>query len=415
VITHRHNLPKWAYQILLMGLLSSSGVIFLPILIRIIDNRLMANIMVAQVYIYYLSLITQFGFAWSGPAAMAKTSSETASLQIWRASIYSKLVLLTGPVACIFALAYYLIGDEQSYLLSFAMLLLAYALQSNWYLQAKGDFANGVGLVLTGIIGSMVLLFALLKTDLIDPDFNAYSVVLILTLPQVVLGIGSCWRVKKSVTIPYLTYISLSEITAPIIKDSPLVLGQLLVLAATTLGTPAVASLANAEITTAYAATEKLFNLGATALVGLYMAYYPTLAKSFHSDIRQYWSQIRKLLKYLLLCGALLLLALRTIGQDLLSIYLSATLAAPIQPVLVAFGIWLILCLSQHVLTGYLVFAQRNLSVLLINSLVLIVTCISGYGFAELNPLFWVYGMIAGQSIPIMVLIYLYWLDKQVT
>jgi hypothetical protein len=234
-------------------------------------------------------------------------------------------------------------------------------------------------------------------------------------LPQVVLGIGSCWRVKKSVTIPYLTYISLSEITAPIIKDSPLVLGQLLVLAATTLGTPAVASLANAEITTAYAATEKLFNLGATALVGLYMAYYPTLAKSFHSDIRQYWSQIRKLLKYLLLCGALLLLALRTIGQDLLSIYLSATLAAPIQPVLVAFGIWLILCLSQHVLTGYLVFAQRNLSVLLINSLVLIVTCISGYGFAELNPLFWVYGMIAGQSIPIMVLIYLYWLDKQVT
>jgi hypothetical protein len=371
--------------------------------------------MVAQVYIYYLSLITQFGFAWSGPAAMAKTSSETASLQIWRASIYSKLVLLTGPVACIFALAYYLIGDEQSYLLSFAMLLLAYALQSNWYLQAKGDFANGVGLVLTGIIGSMVLLFALLKTDLIDPDFNAYSVVLILTLPQVVLGIGSCWRVKKSVAIPNLTYISLSEITAPIIKDSPLVLGQLLVLAATTLGTPAVASLANAEITTAYAATEKLFNLGATALVGLYMAYYPTLAKSFHSDIRQYWSQIRKLLKFLLLCGALLLLALRTIGQDLLSIYLSATLAAPIQPVLVAFGIWLILCLSQHVLTGYLVFAQRNLSVLLINSLVLIVTCISGYGFAELNPLFWVYGMIAGQSIPIMVLIYLYWLDKQVT
>ena len=408
-----HSLPSWVYQLLLMGLLGSSGIVFLPVLVRVIDSAIMAKIMVAQVYVYYLSQLTQFGFVWSGPAALARSHSEPDSIHIWRTSIYSKLMLLTGPVAIVFALGYWLQGCHQSYLICFAVLLIAYALHSNWFLQAKADFVTGAELVLLGMLISVILLWVLLRTELIQPELQAFVVILILILPQAALGIGSYFSVKAMCLRQDLTPIQFSDISTPIIKDSPLVLGQLLVLAATTLGTPVVASLANADITTAYAATEKLFNLGATVLVGLYMAYYPRLAKSYHSDVREYWRQILRLSKYLLASGAIGLLALYWTGEYLLGMYLTTALAAPVHPILLAFGCWLILCLSQHVLTGYLIFAQRPLSVLLLNLLVLAITGLTGYAWALQNPLHWVYGMIAGQSIPLLLLAYRYWLDHQ--
>jgi hypothetical protein len=79
-------------------------------------------------------------------------------------------------------------------------------------------------------------------------------------------------------------------------QDAPLVASQLLLLASTTLGTVVVGQLANADTTAAYAATEKLFNLGATVLVGLYMALYPRLASLFYADRGVYWQKIKLIL-----------------------------------------------------------------------------------------------------------------------
>lgn len=62
------------FALMLMGLLYLSGIIFVPVLLRTADAQLMATVLVAQVYVYYLVLLVQFGFSWSGPAALARAA-----------------------------------------------------------------------------------------------------------------------------------------------------------------------------------------------------------------------------------------------------------------------------------------------------------------------------------------------------
>jgi hypothetical protein len=70
-------------------------------------------------------------------------------------------------------------------------------------------------------------------------------------------------------------------------------------------------------------------------------------------------------------------------------------------------GLWLGLCISQHVLTSYLVLAERTHMVLWVNMCVLIVTVLVGYVCALRTPVTWVYGMVAGQMLALVWLQYL--------
>ncbi len=76
----------------------------------------------------------------------------------------------------------------QCYLIWFALLLIAFALSSNWFLQAQCNFAAGVGFA-----GLVVCISAWM---LCTNEFDGAWVVLILVMPQVCLGLGS-WRVAR--------------------------------------------------------------------------------------------------------------------------------------------------------------------------------------------------------------------------
>jgi len=191
-------------------------------------------------------------------------------------------------------------------------------------------------------------------------------------------------------------------------QDAPLVASQLLLLASTTLGTVVVGLLADANTTAAYAATEKLFNLAATLVVGLYMALYPRLATMFYADRGLYWLKIKRLL-LACVCGGLVLAVLLTIvGPMLMGLYLPTHMVSLVSPVLLPFALWLGLCISQHVLTSYLVLAERHAMVLWVNGCVLAVTLLVGYALALNNPVAWVYGMLAGQMVALVLLLTLY-------
>lgn len=401
------KIPAPLWQLLLMGLLGLSGVVFIPTLIRSVDAQVMSTVLVAQVSVYYLVLLTQFGFPWSGPAALAQSRGGCG---IWKSSIRCKL-LLGLPVAALFVFGYTLLDHGQGYLWVFGLLLAAYALNSNWFLQARGDFKSGVSFALIGVTGSIVVL-GLVQLCAGSPSWViGLLVVLVLILPQSLLGIGSWWQARMSCAEACETAQDIEPAWPILHRDAPIVLSQLLLLAATTLGTVVVSSLADAETSAAYAATEKLFNLGATVLVGLYMAFYPEFARAFSADRARYWRQTGRFLGGVLLLGLATLVVLSLLGQALLGIYLSEPLAEKVLPVLLPFGLWLMLCLSQHVLAGYFVFAARPARVLSMNGLVLAVTVVSGYGFALLTPIAWVFGMIAGQLVAVVWLVRCYRAD----
>ena len=103
---------------------------------------------------------------------------------------------------------------------------------------------------------------------------------------------------------------------------------------------------------------------------------------------------------------------LDVMGPWLMVVYLPAHLALKVEPVLLPFALWLGMCISHHVLTSYLVLAERNSRVLWVNACVLAVTVLVGYAFALNNPVNWVYGMVAGQVLALVLLLQLYRKDK---
>lgn len=391
-------------QMLLMSLLGLSGIIFVPVLLRWADAQLMATVLVVQVYVYYLVLLVQFGFGWSGPAALARAAHAAGVAQVWRISVKAKLLLLAVPVALLFGLGYASLAWGQWYLLWFALLVVAFALNSNWFLQAQRNFAAGVGFAGLGVAVSALMLCA--------HEFDGAWVVFILVMPQVCLGLGSWWVARQACADVAVVNTDWQSSLGVLGKDAPMVASQLLLLASTTLGTVVVGALADADTTAAYAATEKLFNLGATVLVGLYMAVYPRFAAWFYSDRAVYWQKTKQLLLVALLVGVGLAVSLNAVGVWLMAVYLPEHLAQKVVPVLLPFALWLGLCISQHVLTSYLVLAERNSRVLWINACVLAITVLVGYAFALNNPVDWVYGMVAGQVLALVLLLQLYREDR---
>jgi O-antigen/teichoic acid export membrane protein len=396
---------------LLLGLLGLSGIIFVPVLLRWADAQLMAAVLVAQVYVYYLVMLVQFGFGWSGPAALARATSPAAVALVWRSSVTAKLWLLAGPAALVFGVGYVSLAWGQWYLLWFVVLLVASAINSNWFLQAQRNFASGVGYAALGVGVSTLMLCMGVSWHALDGAW----VVLILVMPQVCLGVGSWWRARQAcASVAVGAELAAAQNSLSLLrKDAPLVASQLLLLASTTLGTVVVGGLANAHTTAAYAATEKLFNLAATVLMGLYMALYPRFAAWFYASRTVYWQKTKHLVLAALMGGVLLAALLQQAGPWLLAVYLPEPLAQEVVPVLLPFALWLGLCISQHVLTSYLVLAEHNRLVVWVNAAVLVVTVLVGDTLARHNPVAWVYGMVAGQVLALVWLLQLYCKDRK--
>jgi O-antigen/teichoic acid export membrane protein len=190
------------------------------------------------------------------------------------------------------------------------------------------------------------------------------------------------------------------------------VVSQLFLLASTTLGTVVVGGFADASTTAAYAATEKLFNLAATVLVGLYMVLYPRLAGLFYTNRGLYWRTTQRLLLVCVLGGLSLGAVLALVGPVLLGWYLPTHMVMVVAPVLWQLGLWLGLCISQHVLTSHLVLVERKHMVLWANGWVLLATVAVGYACALSTPIAWVYGMVTGQVLALTLLLRMLHQDK---
>lgn len=399
-----------------MGLLGLSGVIFLPILLRQVDAQVMANVLVAQVYVYYLLLVVQFGFNWSSPAALARATNAHEASEVWRTSIRIKVALLICPVLLMLTMSVGWLGAGSVYLFGFGLLLVATAINSNWLLQARLDFSSGVLFAFLGVLASTGFIFLLIQEVVASSELlSGFCVIFILVAPASFLGIGSWWSSRRSCdqVEPQERAAWTWHADAALLWDNmPLVVTQLLQLISATLGTVVVGGLADVHTTNAYASMERLFNLSASVVVALYMASYPQLASLYYDHRARYWAQVGRLLTVSAAVGLACFVLFWVAGSSLLGLYISEPLAVKVTPVMWVFAVWLGLYLSQHVLTGYFVFAQRNGMVLIVNALVLLVTVGVGYPLAQKSPVLWAYGMLAGQAVAVVWLLRQYDQDK---
>lgn len=392
------------WQAVLLGLWGVPTLIFMPIFLRSADHEIMAAVLVAQVYVNYLAMFVQFGFPWTGPAAIIKAQTYNESFGFWRKTIWLKLRIFALVVS---GFAAGVCFSGQYYALAYSLPLFAQALNSNWFLQAKGNYKAGVFFSFVGVCAGSILLA--LQSQGLGGMAQGTVVITALMMPQILLGIGTYLAIRSTNMLSTPTCLTARFSQGSVKEDLFFVSSQLLLIFSSTLGTLAISYVGDASLTTAYAATEKLFNLVSNGLVGLFMGVYPKLARSFYRNKHHYVSNVKKILLGTTVFSALALLIILVDGEYLLGLYLGNRLASLVYPALVPLGVWLMLCIGQHLLTAHLVLIHRRAMVLWTHAGVLLTTIVVGLLAMLFNPLYWVYGMCAGQIFSFVILGSMYW------
>lgn len=403
------SLPKSIYAIGQLGLLGLPSVLFIPLLLRWVDVSVVATLLVAQVYVYYLVMLQQFGFNLTGPARLGFTggAGDTADRGILSSTLRFKSALLLINTL-LWAGIVYTVFDGVSALLVFLLLLLSYVLNSNWYLQSRHDFYTGAFCAGLGVAIGLAVLVVIWQSKRHGVELNDVLGWAVLTMiaPQVMVGIGSWWRAIR-LAAPTVNGANwpINEIWS---TGWPLMIAQLLLLATTTLGTVVVGHVADSDVTAAYAATEKIFNLAATVVVALFAIAYPGLARLRNHDVSAYWRRFFRVNLKLAAMGWLAAAVLSVAGPWLFGIYLSAELASRVVPVLVPFALWLSLVPFQNALQCHLTIINRTTLTIGLAIGMLVLEVGLGLLLVKVEPVYWVYGMLLAQLPPVLVLGYLW-------
>lgn len=384
---------------MLLAFLAVPTAFFMPIFLRTADPELIAAILVAHVYVNYLSLIVQFGFAWNGPAKVAEYHLDHRfTYGYWRLSIRTKLYVF-GLGASLFT--GFIILGENYYLLIYCIAIFSQAVNSNWLLQAQSRYFFGALFSFIGVVVGFGLIIIQGYYSL-NSNYQGALIILSLLMPQIAVGICTYYVVKKF----YAT--NLIEQFIPVKKFAKnniyFIVSQLVLLLSASFGTVAVGMFADVKITTAYAATEKLFNLLANGIVGIFLGIYPQLAKAFNSSTQLYIVYIKRIVFSVAILFTIASLIFYFAGNYVFNLYLGAELYGIAKPILIPFTIWLMICIAQHILTAHLVLIERQSRVLLLQLLMLLITGVSGFLAMQIDPLYWVYGMICGQLFAVFAL-----------
>lgn len=401
----KHRLAQLHGSVYAIGQLALLGVpslVFTPLLLRWVGVDVVALVLVAQVYVYFLVIVQQFGFNLTGPARLAMVNNAD-SADVLRSAWRFKLALFivntliwVGVVGTIFG---GVVG-----LLAFIGLLFSYALNANWYLQSRQDFYTGAFSAALGVgvgLFLLALFWAAQKNGVMLPGAMGLAV-LVMIAPQLLLGVGTYWRSARQLALVQ------GGQTWPMYEiwkqGGPLVVGQLLLIATTTLGTVVVSQVADADVTAAYAATEKLFNLAATVMVAMYAVHYPQLARGFQNNVAHYWREVWRKAGRIGLWGLLALVLAFLAGDSLLGLFLGHELAGLAVPVLVPMALWLALVPFQNALQCHLAVVGKASLSIRVASLMLLVELVVGGALMSLNPVYWAYGMLASQLPALVVL-----------
>lgn len=409
------SLPKSVYALGQLGLLGLPSLLFIPLLLRWVDLDVVATLLVAQVYVYYLVMLQQFGFNLTGPARLG-LAGDVADRGVLDSTLRFKSALLLVNVLAWGGIVY-TVFDGAPALLVFLVLLVSYVMNSNWYLQSLHDFYTGAFSAGLGVVCGLAVLIVIWQSKRYGVELPGILgwAALAMIAPQVMVGLGSFWRARRLVESEQDALAAPWPVREIWTQGWPLIIAQLLLLATTTLGTVMVGHVAESDVTAAYAATEKIFNLAATVMVALFAVHYPQLAIEFRRDAAGYWRQMLRLNGRIAALGISALLLMAVAGKPLLSLYLGTDLAELVAPILVPMAIWLTLVPCQNALQCHLAIAGKTSRSIGVACSMLAAELVIGGSLMAINPLYWVYGMVAAQIPALLLLVNMYRSDMQLS
>lgn len=415
LIDRLRALPKSFYAIGQLGLLGLPSVLFIPLLLRWVNIDVVATLLVAQVYVYYLVMLQQFGFNLMGPARLGMTVDANGRNLLDSTLRFKGALLVVNSFA--WGLIVFTVFDGNLALFVFLGLLLSYVLNTNWYLQSRGDFYSGALFAGLGVFFGLVVLLAIWFSQRHGAALAGGLgwAVLVMIAPQAMVGVGSfsrAIRLASSSLADESEAWPAHEIWA---QGWPLMVTQLLLLATATLGTLVVGRVGNSDVTAAYAATEKIFNLGATVMIALFAVHYPQLVLEYRKDQQTYWRQLWKINGRIALLGLGTLFLMAIAGGRLFGVYLGERLGELVAPALVPIAIWLMLIPFQNALQCHLTILGKTSQLIGVSCLMLLFELVVGGLLMIINPLYWPYGMVAAQLVAVLLLVNMYRLDRPVS
>jgi polysaccharide transporter, PST family len=244
----------------------------------------------------YFEQLMSFGFMFIAPKDIAQNSEDRPKISaIFHTVVYSKLLLLSICLCILCPLFLFVprLVEMKGLLLGSLTILLANALQIDWFFQGIQQMKNITYANLLARLISLLLLFTLVKS----PN-NIVEAILAVTLSQIMANIF-LWQLAYRRYGLVFTPPQYKMILEQLRQGFSIFSSQFLVrFYSADVNLTLLGFLTNNVTVGTYALANKIFSLVVVVISPINTALYPYLAKLFSSDYTAFWRQFDRISKY---------------------------------------------------------------------------------------------------------------------
>ena len=302
-------------------------------------------------------------------------SSKTGNTQVFVSVFISKLILFSVVlffVAIAFATDTFPHGEKTVLILLLVILPFSSALNSTWYLHAKGQFIPVAYIAILGTLSSLAIGFNMV-TD--ESNLSFISAAISYALVGIITGAGT-FLISCHLTSSF-QYVRWIDIAGSLKCGKSLFISQLLSIGYTGSGTIIIGALAGLQEAGIYGVMERIMGAALGGALLLHTAAYPKLVLLYSKNRNSYFSLLRAVvIAYIAVVSALSIFAWYLNEQIFVFMY---GITGPRPYVLFALAlVWITIGIGGTALTGYFAVSHRPNEVLMLTLKILVFSLMLG-------------------------------------
>jgi O-antigen/teichoic acid export membrane protein len=321
----------------------------------------------------YGSTVVQYAFHITGPTMLA--TQQNNSTQILFSVLFSKLLLFFAVFfAVLLASAIDILpqGNNTALWLLLTILPFSSALNSTWYLYAKGKFLPVAYISILGTIFSLAVGFHMVVDE---SDSSFMWATISYTLTGIIIGAGSFF-VSTSIT-PNIPTVKWKDVINSLNTGKRLFTSQLLSIAYTGSGSIIIGALAGFHEAGTYGVMERMMGAVLGGALLIHTAAYPKLVLLYSCNRISYFSLLKAVVvTYIAAVSACALFAWY-FNEEILIFMYGPTGPRPYVMFALAL-VWVSIGIGGTALTGYFAVSHRADEVLMLTLRILIVSLLLG-------------------------------------
>jgi PST family polysaccharide transporter len=335
--------------------------LIIPQIVSAIGIEKYGHIAVATSMAGYAVVLVQYAFQLTGPPRILQADSESLDAGAFLSITRAKGVLMGGALV-VLAVSAATIGPGDSItLVVWSCLPLAAALNSVWYLQARGYFVDVLICSLVGTAGALITCYGLVRRG---GDLAPIWAAVAMCASPLMLGLLSLLAAMRRIPAGDWKGPSFLPIGSELRQGAMLFLSQFTATGYMLAGPILISGYHGAAAAGAYSVIERIVNPAITVCLLTHTAAYPRLAHLFTRSPPEYWRLLRVVLLVYLLLSALISVGLFILRVPVLAYFFGGTPPPDSGILLVGAMAYLTGGIFGPLLTGYLVVSGRGREVL---------------------------------------------------